>query len=197
MPIQFWAKNSTVHVLSIGTFNFDLDTPEGSSIVLQSIENGETCYFHEDTGGESIPAGDWSYRIWLSRGGGGPANPTVDISIAILDNLGIPVETIVGPDNYTLSNTASTLFTGSSIGEGAKTVGATERVALIIDNVVAGAREAEVNFDSTAALFGDTLIVRPLTAGAGYDNDVQGVPSANIGKVQGVDTANIAKVSGS
>jgi hypothetical protein len=180
--VQLWAKNSTTHILSTGTFNFDIDTPIGTSVQLQDIENGETCYFYEDTGGEEVPSGQWTYRVNIGKGGGGGSDPTCDITLAIINSSGVIVDTILGPDNYTGDANAGVIKTNTG-SIGVKTIGATERVALIIDNVVAGARQLEVRFDGVTD--DDTDIVRPQTLeGETYYQPIDGAltPSGSLAK---------------
>ena len=189
------ASNSTVHVGNDGTFNKDLDVGEGTSAVVQIVENTETMYFYSIVGAISIPSGTWSYRIWLGRGSGGGGNPTTHVKVVIYDNTGAIRDTIID-DSYTITDNSPTLQTGSASSVPSKTIASDEQVGIVVDTVVAGTRELEVRYDDSAINTGDTLMVHPTPSAGGYANDVQGVAAANIGKVMGVATANISKVQG-
>ena len=133
------ARNTTAFAGSTGTFNKDLDVGEGTSVIEQQCENAETFYMYAEVGGKTIPSGTWSYRIWLGRGSGGGANPDCNVKLVILDNTDAIRDTIID-DFHDVDDNTPTLKTGSAGGVAEKTIASDERVALVVDTVVAGAR---------------------------------------------------------
>ena len=95
--------------------------------------------------------------------------------------------TFGGPQTFATTNATPTTISGASINFGGS----------VSDSDVDGMRiQVDTTSNTQVRLFELYVTVDYTAAASGYGNDINGVTSANIGKVDGVATANIEKVIG-